>query len=761
MQDFLYTAGDYVVLAYPNSIDNIEKIQNYTENVESRGAGTIFKKEFRYSFDNETFSEYFELSPANLSALAWEKDSNTWFQFRYSLLSGGPSMVKGVSLQYTTYPVDQFAGYVAPNIQNESKVYAYPITYRAGAKWDPYKMNRAVRLYKDLNLMVNSTFGHEVHYYRVQPLGRSRDVYLMEYSLYEHDEKQCIKVVVPNNAFPDNKLSMGPFGVDFEMPFEIQIDKDYFQAVYGDGVGPQKRDVIYFPRTGRIYEISSSYLFRDFMNEPLYFKATLIKWLPKSNVEASPDIIALESLAPSVEAFFGEEQEDEGVDIANPVQFQQTTEISDPVRFYVDRDLTITDTPIMNYYFKVAEYQYSLAPSVNEEVAIIGLTSSYTSVLESGKTYYARFARNSAQPSDDYFLSMKKLKYLGLNYEGKAIFQFYRGESMAETLYKKWQIFGPASDFYLFASEYVSSNTTETPLFSCKTSGFAKTYQDQVVKYKALGNFTQGEDRAYSAWFKVNKNERFSSRVSSVSVDDSAFTMQISYEIPHDFFVGDHVSVRRISGGNFNFVGEIVQIVSDTQITVSFSFEMISYLNTVFPNWKTYQDFRVQLTVPRTFIDNRKDGKGMKIDLLEKRYFRVHANSKIYYFFLPNTSAELSETKWYNVCVSVSNLFSQLTLNVWEIQWNEATNTPATSDLRLLYGKNVNNLPKEDRSSPYNYFLTPSDTDITNIRVWSQKIETDKQPFVLNQNIVKDASKAIVIDNAIPQSRLPYISYTH
>jgi hypothetical protein len=59
LQDFLYTAGDYVVLAYPNSIDNIEKIQNYTENVESRGAGTIFKKEFRYSFDNETFSEYF------------------------------------------------------------------------------------------------------------------------------------------------------------------------------------------------------------------------------------------------------------------------------------------------------------------------------------------------------------------------------------------------------------------------------------------------------------------------------------------------------------------------------------------------------------------------------------------------------------------------------------------------------------------------------------------------------------------------------
>ena len=77
---------------------------------------------------------------------------------------------------------------------------------------------------------------------------------------------------------------MGPFGVDFEMPFEIQIDKNYFQEIFGDGAGPQKRDVIWFPNTDRIYEVSSSYLFRDFMNEPLYFKVTLIKWLPKANV---------------------------------------------------------------------------------------------------------------------------------------------------------------------------------------------------------------------------------------------------------------------------------------------------------------------------------------------------------------------------------------------------------------------------------------------------------------------------------------------
>jgi hypothetical protein len=95
------------------------------------------------------------------------------------------------------------------------------------------------------------------------------------------------------------------------------------------------------------------------------------------------------------------------------------------------------------------------------------------------------------------------------------------------------------------------------------------------------------------------------------------------------------------------------------------------------------------------------------------------------------------------------------------MQWNPSTGLPATSDLKIVYGNTVKGFPKENRSSGYFYNLKPSDMEMTNIRVWSQKIETDKQPLVLNQNIVKEASLAIVIDNAVPVSKLPYISYTH
>jgi hypothetical protein len=761
LQDLLYTAGDYVILAYSTPIVNASAFTRIVENVQNQGTGTIFKKEFRYSFDEETFSEFAELNLESLAEIKFAENASLWFQFRYTLMSGGPAQVQSVTLDFTTFPADPFTGFVPANKQDESRIYAYPVSYKAGAKWNPYKMNRAIRLFKDLNLMVNSLFGHDVLYYRALPQGRSKDVYLLEYSLYEHEQKQCIKVIVPENTFPDNKFNMGPFGVDFEFPFEIQIDKEYFQAVFGDGSGPQKRDVIYFPRTNRIYEVSSSYLFRDFMNEPLYFKVSLQKGNPKSNAEMFEDLSQLEDLTVSVEKLFGVEQKQEGTDIANPVQFEQNTYISDPVRSFLAEDIDITDTPLVNFYLNVAEYQYHLKTTVSEMTAAISLTAGNLSLLTEDQTYYARFLRGSTQPNDSYYSSMKKLTYKGTDNESRGIFVFSGGESPAQASHPKSQIFGTSSQFYIYENEYSAGSTTEVPLFSCGITSVAKSVQEKVIEYNASGEFTTSQDRAISAWFRIKPNDRYSSVVNSFTVEDEDLTIALQFAVPHEFFVGDTISLRRASGGNFNVIGEVKSITDSSRIVISVSSQVFNYTTTVFPTWKTFTDLRMQLTYPKVIVDARKSNKGVRVDLLEKRYFRVFSNEKLYYFILPNTSTGLAEDKWYNVTVSMSNLFAQLTLNVWEMQWNETTNLPATSDLRLIFGKTETEFPKVDRSSGVNFSVVSSDIDLTNVRVWNQKIETDKQPFVLNQNVVKDASKALVIDNAIPRSRLPYISYTH
>ncbi len=757
MQEKLTTSGDYVILAYQNPIINARKFISFTESVTNEGTGTILKRDFRYSYDSETFSEYLELNNDNLNTLTVDSNQKIWFEFRYALMTGGPASVQNVSIQYDTYAVDQYEGYVAPNIQSPD--YAYPITYKSGATWEPYKLNKAVRLYKDLNLMVNSLFGHEVQYYRALPQGRSKDVILMEYSLFEHDEMQCIKVIVPNNEFPDNKLNMGPMGVDFEMPFEIQIDKDYFQSIFGHDSGPQKRDVIFFPRTGRIYEISSSYLFRDFMNVPLYFKATLIKWNPKSDAKQSVDLSSLESMTVSVEKLFGKEIKNEEKDIANPVQFNPTTIISDPVREYLAPLAEILDAPVMNYFLTVAEHQYNLSKTLSDNIASVNIKNTDSLIID--KIYYARGTTsiNTYPDISESLMSMKKLKYKGLTQDNEAIFEFNEGTSLYANNFPKYSIFRADSTLSLFNDEY-SIGSTASPILKCSEYQ-SKSFQYEVVRYKAMNEFTTAQDRAISCWFKLKKNDKFTANIVSISYDEYSNELTVSYDRAHNFFIDDQISIQRKANSNFNLIGSIKTILNSSTLILDVNQEIINYANTVFSSWKTYTDLTLHLTYPNIFIDSLKNKKGIRVELWGKRFFVITSNSDKYFFILPNTQDNLQTGKWYSIFVSFSNLFSQLTLNIWEMQWNAATNTPSTSDLKITYSNTLRNFPKIDRTSNYFYNLKPSDMELTNVRVWNQKAETDKQPIILNQNIVKDAHIALVIDNAVPISRLPYISYTH
>lgn len=746
----LFSSGEYVVLGNSQPYINVLSITSYNEIISDSGTGTIIKKEFRYSIDSVSFSEFQELTNGALSELG--SFDRIWFQFRYILLSGGPVTITEVSIVYTEQPTS-YEGYVTPNIKDESRIYAFPITYKSNFLWDPYKMNRAVRLYKDLNLMVNNLFGHEVSYYRVLPQGRSKDVFLMEYSLYEHDDQKCVKVVVPNNEFPDNKLNMGPFGVDFEMPFEVHIDKDYFQKVFGDGTGPQKRDVIYFPRTNRIYEVSSSYLFRDFMNEPLYFKVTLIKWLPKTNVEQTEAVNTLESFANSAGKLFGDIIKDEEIKITNPGQFTVATTIEDPVRSYLYRDQEIGNENVLNYYTVIAEHFYKMEST-------LGLKKIKTLIdpthLEKNSTYFVRVNSSSTQPDVQMYYSMAKFTYLGQD-DGYSIFSYEVGTSQLASQYPVSTLVAPGSQFFLYKNEY-SGTVTEDFEAACDSES-AKYYKTKIVKYHATGEFPIDEDRAFSCWFNLKENTNAKIRLLNVDLD--IYTKEITFELsrPLQFLLGDMVTLSKVSGGNFYVFGEVSQVVSSTIARIKVDQEILDYVKANFSTWTNYTDLIAQKSFSRIFLNSLHNEKGIKIELYENRHFKITMNGSYQYFSIPNDKLAIENKLWHGLFVNFGNTFKQLTLNAWKMQWNPVDKIPATTDLRLIYNKTVP-LAREVRTSDVQYFLEPSFMDLTNIRLFNKVAETDKQVLILNQNIVKDAHLAIIIDNALPQSNMPYFGYT-
>jgi hypothetical protein len=748
----LYSSGEYLVLANSLPYYNVQLITGIEEVITDSGVGTILKKEFRYSIDSVSFSEFQEMNSQTLANLG--SFDRIWFQFRYILLSGGPVTITKVGILYTQTASDPFQNYQAPAIQDQNRVYAFPVTYKSNFLWEPYKMNRAIRLYKDLNLMVNNLFGHETNYYRCLPQGRSKDVFLMEYSLYDHDEARCVKVVVPNNEFPDNKLNMGPFGVDFELPFEVQIDKDYFQKIFGDGTGPQKRDVIYFPRTNRIYEISSSYLFRDFMNEPLYFKVTLIKWLPKTNAEQSESLNTLEDYTNSAGKLFGDLIEQEEIKVTNPQQFNVAYTKNDPVRSFVDPDQESVSVNLQNYYTQVAEYYYKMDSTANEKKLKASVDTKY---LKKDTTYYVRFSPTSTQTDEQLYYSVKKLIYRGVDADGLAIFTYEGGKSQLESQYPASQIFFPDSALSIYENEY-DGITGPNLVASCDTS-YAKYSKTRIVEYKSRNEFPSTEDRAFSAWFNLKDSTYAKIAISSFNLD--VYTSEVSITLSRNYlvFVGDVITLSRTSSAGFSIFGEVSQVTSPTQITVKVDNEILAYVQANFSSWTSFNDLQAQKTFSRVFLNGYHEEKGVKIELYENRHFKVTVNGEYTYFSIPGDKPVIESGKWHALFINFSNTFKQMTLNLWKMQWDPVSKVPATTDLKLLYNKTTA-MEKIDRSSNTAYFLEPSFMDLTNVRLFNRVAETDKQVLILNQNIVKDAQWALIIDNALPQQKMPYIGYT-
>jgi hypothetical protein len=719
-----------------------------------KGIGTIYKSEFRYSYNDEVYSEFVDLSDTALQSIEILPEEELSFQFKFTLLSGGPLEIFSLTLFYTLADNVSEEGTDVPDKGNESVVYDLPVIYREGASWDPYKLNRAVGLWKDLNLMVNTLFGHEVNYYRANPHTRSADVHLMEYSLYKsHDELKCIKVVVPNNQFPDNKFNMGPFGVDFEMPFEIHIDKNYFQKIFGVNTAPQKRDVLHFLRTDRIYEISSAYLFRDFMNEPLYFKVSLVKWAPKSNVEQSPVVNSLEDLTVSNKKLFGEAQRNEQIDLTSPEQITEVTLVNDPVRSYLDPDIIITSQRVLNYYLVVSESYYDMSSTVADNRTIRTSVDQNIS-LTAGNTYFLRNGVTSSQVTNELYESLKKLEYMGKDDEGYDLFDILPGNSDLSSEFFLHDILGPSSSTFVYSEEYASGST---PSYLFAATGSYEIVDYVNVKYNGTASFPSSTDKSFSAWFKMQEGSTSDARnFASFTVDPMSFEISVNSSREYDLFTGEWVRIYRRSGGNFEIFARVKRASNETSFILTPDRALIDYIDTVFPSWKTYTDLSFKKTRPRNLISSFQNGKGIKVDIIGKRHVKVNVGGNITYFSISNASESLAYDEWYAYCLVISNKFSQMTLNLWKRKWDEDTNLPATSDLENVFSKTVS-IQKEDRSAEGSWYILPSEMYLTNIRIFNEKLESDKQPIVLNQNIVKDARLSEVIDNAVPRSEMPYI----
>jgi hypothetical protein len=128
----------------------------------------------------------------------------------------------------------------------------------------------------------------------------------------------------------------------------------------------------------------------------------------------------------------------------------------------------------------------------------------------------------------------------------------------------------------------------------------------------------------------------------------------------------------------------------------------------------------------------------------------VKVNSNTHTFEIP----KLNPQNWYGLVVNHMNEFSQVSIHIWEMKYNTKQPTQnKTTDLKLIFTKHVDSPTQEVKNSG-TFELRAGTIGITNVRIWDESIEEEKQPLLLNQYIVKDSRYALTIDNAIPPLRM-------
>jgi hypothetical protein len=226
--------------------------------------------------------------------------------------------------------------------------------------FDVNKLAKALSDYLAINSAANSLFGYNFKWFRAVPQQRSKDVIFQEYTLYNVDECPLdIKAIIPGGTMPDSKYTYDLMGLEYEVPFEIQIDKKYWESIAGFGTAPQKKDIVYWPMANKLYQVESAYLFRGFMEQETTWKLNLIKYMPEAARREHGDSLkeTIDMYTVSTEEIFGGKIESDIGKLTDDKQFSAMNGTSqDKYKKYDSELKTISES--INIYGTVAAQSF-------------------------------------------------------------------------------------------------------------------------------------------------------------------------------------------------------------------------------------------------------------------------------------------------------------------------------------------------------------------------------------------------------------------
>ena len=275
------------------------------------------------------------------------------------------------------------------------------------------------------------------------------------------------------------------------------------------------------------------------------------------------------------------------------------------------------------------------------------------------------------------------------------------------------------------------------------------------VKYRYTGGWAETDNRAFTFWFRPQYKKPIGKNVLITQISNNAgFPMITTPGLPiggtEGIIAGDWIAVR----GTTSYNG--IQLVKSIDVaTKTLTLDTPYIDSTINPNTAKLNKEVSNTIIQYDDYERRTPITSHVQFTYTTNWFIIKLNDVYYKYDLSKSTVSFVKGKWYAAVINLNQLAKQLSLFLYNTpEIAGAINPNKSADLTNIY-INTQTVPAISVPEGYAWKLLGCESDLTNIRIWSEPIEIELQELILSQYVVKDSHLALLLDNASPELLLP------
>ena len=274
------------------------------------------------------------------------------------------------------------------------------------------------------------------------------------------------------------------------------------------------------------------------------------------------------------------------------------------------------------------------------------------------------------------------------------------------------------------------------------------------VKYRYKNGWSVTDNRAFTFWFRPQYKKPIGKNVLITQISNNAGNPMITtpgLPIGIDAInAGDWLAIRGTN--SYNGIQPVASVDAATN-TITLGIPYIDGITDITAKFNkevsnTFIQYDNDVVAPTSYVEFT----------YTTNWFIIKFNDTYYKYDLSKSSVSFLKGEWYAAVINLNQLAKQLSLFLYNTpELTGAINPDKTADLTNIY-INTQTVPAISVPDDHTWKLLGCESDLTNIRIWSQPIEEDLQELILSQYVVKDSHLALLLDNASPELLLPTVS---